>query len=43
MLHGGPGACHDYLESLQPFAATGRPVIFTTTSCAEIRIGQTTH
>jgi L-proline amide hydrolase len=28
MLHGGPGVCHDYLESLQPFAATGRPVIF---------------
>lgn len=28
MLHGGPGACHDYLESLQPFAETGRPVIF---------------
>jgi L-proline amide hydrolase len=28
LLHGGPGACHDYLESLQPFAATGRPVIF---------------
>jgi proline-specific peptidase len=27
-LHGGPGACHDYLESLQPLAATGRPVIF---------------
>jgi L-proline amide hydrolase len=27
-LHGGPGACHDYLESLQPFAETGRPVIF---------------
>lgn len=28
LLHGGPGACHDYLESLQPFAETGRPVIF---------------
>jgi L-proline amide hydrolase len=28
MLHGGPGVCHDYLESLQPFASTGRPVIF---------------
>jgi L-proline amide hydrolase len=28
LLHGGPGVCHDYLESLQPFAATGRPVIF---------------
>jgi L-proline amide hydrolase len=27
-LHGGPGVCHDYLESLQPFAETGRPVIF---------------
>jgi proline-specific peptidase len=28
LLHGGPGACHDYLESLQEFARTGRPVIF---------------
>lgn len=28
LLHGGPGACHDYLESLTPFAETGRPVIF---------------
>ena len=28
MLHGGPGAPHDYLESLAGFAATGRPVIF---------------
>lgn len=28
LLHGGPGVCHDYLESLQPFAETGRPVIF---------------
>lgn len=27
-LHGGPGACHDYLESLEAFAETGRPVIF---------------
>jgi proline-specific peptidase len=27
-LHGGPGACHDYLESLTSFVATGRPVIF---------------
>ena len=27
-LHGGPGAAHDYLESLTPFAETGRPVIF---------------
>jgi proline-specific peptidase len=28
MLHGGPGAPHDYLDSLAGFAATGRPVIF---------------
>ncbi len=28
MLHGGPGAPHDYLESLEAFSATGRPVIF---------------
>lgn len=28
LLHGGPGACHDYLESLQDVAETGRPVIF---------------
>lgn len=28
MLHGGPGAPHDYLENLSVFAATGRPVIF---------------
>lgn len=28
MLHGGPGAPHDYLDSLSGFAATGRPVIF---------------
>lgn len=28
LLHGGPGVCHDYLESLTPFAETGRPVIF---------------
>jgi len=28
LLHGGPGVCHDYLESLAPFAETGRPVIF---------------
>jgi proline-specific peptidase len=27
-LHGGPGACHDYLESLEAMAATGRRVIF---------------
>ena len=27
-LHGGPGACHDYLESLKAIAATGRRVIF---------------
>jgi L-proline amide hydrolase len=27
-LHGGPGAAHDYLESLQAMAATGRRVIF---------------
>lgn len=28
MLHGGPGVPHDYLESLEAFAETGRPVIF---------------
>ncbi|CAN5456033.1 proline iminopeptidase-family hydrolase [soil metagenome] len=28
MLHGGPGAPHDYLDNLAGFAATGRPVIF---------------
>ncbi len=27
-LHGGPGACHDYLESMAALAATGRRVIF---------------
>src|SRR5579875_1462111 len=27
-LHGGPGACHDYLESIEDLAATGRRVIF---------------
>ena len=27
-LHGGPGAAHDYLESLQAMAETGRQVIF---------------
>ena len=28
LLHGGPGACHDYLESMAAFSATGRRVIF---------------
>jgi L-proline amide hydrolase len=28
MLHGGPGVPHDYLESLEVFAATSRPVVF---------------
>jgi proline-specific peptidase len=28
LLHGGPGACHDYLESLAAISATGRRVIF---------------
>jgi proline-specific peptidase len=27
-LHGGPGACHDYLESLEEFSETGRRVVF---------------
>src|SRR5207245_268819 len=27
-LHGGPGAAHDYLESLDAIAATGRRVIY---------------
>ncbi len=28
LLHGGPGACHDYLESMAAISATGRRVIF---------------
>jgi L-proline amide hydrolase len=28
LLHGGPGACHDYLESLERVAETGRRAIF---------------
>ncbi len=28
LLHGGPGAAHDYLEPIGALAATGRPVIF---------------
>ena len=28
VLHGGPGACHDYLEPLEAMARTGRRVIF---------------
>ena len=28
LLHGGPGACHDYLESIAAIAATGRRVVF---------------
>ena len=28
VLHGGPGAPHDYLEPLEEMAATGRRVIF---------------
>ena len=28
VLHGGPGAPHDYLESLQAVATTGRRAIF---------------
>jgi proline-specific peptidase len=27
-LHGGPGACHDYLESLERVAETGRRAVF---------------
>lgn len=27
-LHGGPGACHDYIEALAAVSATGRRVIF---------------
>jgi len=27
-LHGGPGACHDYLESLDAIADSGRQVIY---------------
>jgi proline-specific peptidase len=28
LLHGGPGACHDYLEALGALSATGRRVVF---------------
>ena len=28
LLHGGPGACHDYIESIADIAATGRRGIF---------------
>jgi L-proline amide hydrolase len=28
VLHGGPGATHDYLEPLEELADTGRPIIF---------------
>ncbi|MEO6206976.1 MAG: proline iminopeptidase-family hydrolase [Candidatus Limnocylindrales bacterium] len=28
LLHGGPGAAHDYLESMAALAATGRRVVF---------------
>lgn len=28
VLHGGPGASHDYLESLEAMGTTGRRVIF---------------
>jgi proline-specific peptidase len=28
LLHGGPGACHDYIESIADIAATGRRVVF---------------
>lgn len=28
LLHGGPGAAHDYLESIAALAATGRRVVF---------------
>ncbi len=28
LIHGGPGACHDYLESMAALAAAGRRVIF---------------
>src|SRR6266516_7791430 len=28
LLHGGPGATHDYLESLEALAGTGRRAIF---------------
>src|SRR5579859_7197621 len=28
-LHGGPGACHDYLASLEAMSATGRRVNFS--------------
>ena len=28
LLHGGPGACHDYIEAIAAVAATGRRVVF---------------
>ena len=39
-LHGGPGAAHDYLQSLEAMAATGRRVIFyDQIGCARSGIG----
>ena len=28
LLHGGPGACHDYIEAIAAVSATGRRVVF---------------
>jgi proline-specific peptidase len=40
-LHGGPGAAHDYLESLEAMADTGRRVIFyDQLGCARSSIGK---
>ena len=40
-LHGGPGAAHDYLESLEAMAETGRRVIFyDQLGCAKSSIGE---
>lgn len=40
-LHGGPGACHDYLESLDAMANTGRRVIYyDQLGCGNSHIGQ---
>src|SRR6478672_12624057 len=38
-LHGGPGVPHDYLESLEAMAATGRRVIFYD----QLGCGNSTH
>jgi pimeloyl-ACP methyl ester carboxylesterase len=40
-LPGGPGACHDYLEGLDPMADTGRRVIYyDQLGCGNSHIGE---